>query len=299
MTDEQPQSPQPQPPASGGTIGSSSTAILTTLESLRGMVIASVVLSVVVIVALIGTLLVTRSDLAATNDRLTALQASIATAAPAPQATAQPQATEQAAPAGITPAVALTGVELMPKGADETGAFLLGNPAAKDVVEVFVDMQCPFCQKWHKELGRTLEEKALADGSDLLVRVNHLAFLGESDRDLTNPGASARAANALACVADVDGVPTMSALATAIYAAADPAEPAGQFPTEQLQELATGAGASEGALTCIADERFVPFVAAVTKAGFARGVQGTPTVIVNGVEAANAFTASEVLGLVG
>ena len=41
----------------------------------------------------------------------------------------------------------------------------------------------------------------------------------------------------------------------------------------------------------------MPFVAATTKAGFARGVTGTPTVVVDGVTVGNAFTDPAVSGL--
>ena len=276
------QQPNPVPTEPAGIVGSSSTTILTSVESVRRLVVTGIVLVIILIVAVIGSVLVVRNDIAALNDRLGAQPA--AAAAPAAAASAQ------ASPAGITPAVALTGVDVTPKGVDEAGAVLIGDPNATNVVESFIDLQCPFCQKWHNAFGKALEEKALADGSNLLLKVNTLAFLGETDRDLTTPGASARAANAVVCAADNDGAKGASAMMAAIFDAADPSEPKGQFPTEQLTQLATDAGVSAASVACIQDQRFVPFIAAVTKAGFARGVQGTPTIVVNGQELSNPFT---------
>ena len=178
----------------------------------------------------------------------------------------------------------------MPAGVDSTGAVLIGDPEAANVVEVYIDYQCPFCQRWEEGIGTPLAAKALQPGSDLLVKQYNLAFLGESSPTLTPAGASARAASAAACVVNHDGVDTFVDFSQAVFAAADPSEPPTQFSAEALTELATAAGASPDALACIEAEGNVPFVAATTKAGFGRGVGGTPTVIVNGQTLGNPFT---------
>ena len=81
-----------------------------------------------------------------------------------------------------------------------------------DVVEVYVDYQCPFCQRWEESIGTPLAAKALQPGSDLLVKQYNLAFLGEASPTLTPAGASARAASAAACVINHDGVETFDLL---------------------------------------------------------------------------------------
>jgi protein-disulfide isomerase len=191
----------------------------------------------------------------------------------------------------------LQGVQ-RPNGTDEGGAVLVGDSDATTVVETFVDYQCPFCQRWEAMFGTALMDRALQPGSGLLVKQHNLAFLKETSATLTPAGASARAANAAACVVDHDGAAKFAKFSRSLFEVADPAEPPGQFTAEILVELATRAGVSAQTLTCIEEEQFVPFVAATTQAGFARGVTGTPTVVVNGATVNNAFSDPAVTGLV-
>ncbi len=290
MTDVPP--PPPVQPAPTATTGASSTTILAAVASVRRLVLVSIVALIVVAGLLAGLALATRATLVDTNDRLAQVQAQLAAAGTAAQPTAAP--TAQPSERAVEPAVALADVAT-PAGADEAGALLIGNPDAGTVVEVFFDFQCPYCQKWHQQLGAGLEAQALAADSDLLVKVNPMAFLMESDT-INNPGASARAANAMACVADTADAQALSAFSAAVFAAADPAEPPGQFPAEQLVELATASGAGEAA-GCIETEQFVPYVAAVTQAAFGRGATSTPTVLVNGQTLANPFDVEELQAL--
>ena len=283
----------PMPAASPTAVtGASNTTVLAAVASVRRLLVVLIVITLAVGGALAGLVLATRASLVETNDRLSQLQQSLA----ATQAPAQPSAA--AKPASVTPATALTGVDTAPQTSDEGGALLIGDPDAANVVEVFVDFQCPYCQKWHQQIGRTLEAQALEPDSDLLLKVNPLAFLMEASLDLTEPGASARAANAAACVADAADPQALSDFTAALFAAADPTEPPGQFPTEQLVALAEQSGASPASLACITDQGFMPYVSALTKASFARGVSGTPTVLVNGQQVGNPFTAPELTALV-
>ena len=196
------------------------------------------------------------------------------------------------------PAAELNGVAT-PAGSDATGAILIGNPDAADVVEVYIDYQCPFCQRWEATIGRSLVDKAMQPGSDLLIKQYNLAFLGEKSPDLVPAGASARAASAAACVLDNDGIDTFVPFSRSLFETANPKEPPGQFTAEVLVDLARKAGASDASIACINGEENVPFVSATTKAGFQRGVGGTPTVVVNGTTIGNAFTDPLVLGLAG
>lgn len=298
-TPSQPQSettPQPNIPLSAqaqvgpSSVGASSTSIMLGIEANRKLIVATMVLVVITIVGLVLSVVMLRGEVAAVSERLDAITAG---AAQQPEQPAQEGAQEQ--PPGITEASEISGVE-MPNGASTTGSFLIGNPDAANVVEVFVDMQCPYCQKWHAELGQALEQQALA-GDDLLVKVNAISFLGENATNVAEPGASLRAANAAACVLSNDGPTVYADVATAIFAAADPSEPPTQFQTEQLQQLAMNAGASEPAIECIADAPYAAYVVELTKSAFARGVGGTPTVVVNGITVDNPFTAPELLAL--
>lgn len=274
------------------------------VRTVRYLVLACLALLVVVAVGLGIGLASSRaqiSDLSAQVSALSEQQAAAATAGAtaaggAPEsgggAAQQPAAVEQ-----LGAAPALPEGTAVPAGADGAGAILIGDPGAANVVEVYVDYQCPFCQRWEAEIGAGLAAKALQPGSDLLIKQYNLAFLGETDPSLSPAGASARAASAAACVLDADGTETFVAFNQAVFAAADPAEPPTQFTAEALTKLATGAGASADAVACIESEGQVPFVAATTAAGFGRGVGGTPTVIVNGQTLGNPFTDPALLAL--
>lgn len=169
-----------------------------------------------------------------------------------------------------------------PSGADRAGAIVVGDPDAKKVVEVYVDYQCPYCQRWEVEIGAALMERALQPGSGLAVRQYNMAFLGEANRSLSPPGASARAASAAACVLDDEGPAAFVDFNAAIFAAPGGADPATRFDSASLVALAGGLGVSDETVSCIEEGRFIPFVSATTRGAFARGVTGTPTVLVNG-----------------
>jgi len=182
-----------------------------------------------------------------------------------------PNPTSEAAPA--------TGNLVTPSGAGRSGALVIGDPEAAKVVEVYVDYQCPYCQRWETEIGADLMARALQPGSGLAIRQYNMAFLGETNRSLDPPGASARAANAAACIYDHGGDESFVDFNTAIFSS--PAE-AARLETPALAALAGSLGASAQAIACIEEGRFMDFVAATTQAAFARGVTATPTVLVNG-----------------
>lgn len=260
------------------------------VEGVRRLVVTVLVLVLVVGVGMGGALVLTRSELATANERIEQLaQAGVQ------QGQAQ-QPQQQEPPKEVSAAPPLEGVDRLPQGADASGALLIGNADAENVVEVFVDFQCPYCQRWEEQFGDALFAQATKDGGDLLVKLYPLAFLKETDV-VTSPGASARASNAAACIADSGDVVALNAFMIAVYASADPSEPDGQFPTEQLVELATTSGATDQVITCIQDQTFLPYVQAVTQGSFERGVGGTPTVIVNGDPAENPFTDEQLISL--
>ena len=211
-------------------------------------------------------------------------------------ATSQGEAASPPSTAPEPPASARSDVAL-PAGVDKAGAIIVGDPDAAKFVEVYVDYQCPYCQRWETEIGAALMERALQPGSGLAVRQYNMAVLGEANRSLNPPAASARAANAAACVLDGEGVEAFVAFNAAIYAVPGGQDAASRFDTASLVGLASGVGAGDATLTCIEDQAFMPFVAATTQAAFARGVTGTPTVLINGKVIADSFGDAQLLSL--
>ena len=293
-----PQSPPVGTPQGAANPGMAS--LRTQVRVVRYLVIACLAVLVLLTATLGVALSTTRSQLDDLSTQVAAL-GEVAAAqpqaqAPAPAPSAQPQA-EAAGTTQLGAAPELPSGTVIPTGADTTGAILIGDPGAANVVEVYIDYQCPFCQRWEEQIGTALVDKALTPGSDLLVKQYNLAFLGESSRDLQPAGASARAASAAACVLEADGTETFTTFSRLVFQTADPSEPPGQFPADQLVDLAKQSGASDAALACITDETHVPYVAVSTQAGFGRGVGGTPTVLLNGRTLDNPFTDAELLAL--
>ena len=267
------------------------------VRSVRYLVVVCLVLLLVVVVGLGAMLATSRAQLDDLSAQVSALSAQVeAAATPTTESAATGQSAE-VKQLGAAPALA--GGTTLPTGVDETGAVLIGDPKASNVVEVYIDYQCPYCQKWEETIGTPLAEKALQPGSDLLIKQYNLAFLGETSATLEPAGASARAASAAACVLENDGTETFVTFSQSVFATADPSEPPGQFEASVLTDLASKAGASDAAIACIEKETHVPFVAATTKAGFGRGVGGTPTVVVNGTTVGNPFTDASLTGLLG
>ena len=283
------------PSATGGQANPGMASLRSAVSMVRVLVIASLALLLVLSAGVV-------IGIASLRSQVDALQAQVADLAEAPPAAAPAAASsgggaapaEQAGPAQLGPASALPGDVLLPAGVDATGAVLIGDPEAANVVEVYVDYQCPYCQRWEQEVGTALASRALTPDSGVLVKQYNLAFLGEESPTLEPPGASARAASAAACVLEGEGPEAFVAFNTALFGSPDPAS---QFVVEALAVLAQDVGASPATVTCITENRHVPYVATSTQTGFGRGVGGTPTVLVNGRTVANPFEDAELKAL--
>lgn len=298
--------PAPSPQAIPGLAG-----IRMGISTARAIAIAALVLVVFLIIGAVLGFAVLRGQVSTLSAQVTALQdeqsqlldqidnqpAPAAAAGDGQQQEQQQQGQSETSVAQLPAAPALPSGIPIPNGLDESGAVLVGDPNASNVVEVYLDYQCPYCQRWESEVGSALTERALQPGSDLLVKHYVLAFLGETSPTLDPPGASARAASAALCVVEGEGQEAFTAFSERVYASADPSEPASQFATEVLADLAAGLGVSDGTLECIDQERHVTFVALGTQTGFGRGVQGTPTVVVNGRTVESSFSDQELRAL--
>jgi protein-disulfide isomerase len=252
---------------------------------LRVLTIVSLVLVIVLAVWSVVGIVALSSQVSSLEQKVDSLSARLSSERTSSSGSTTPAPATSAQPA---PAPA-TGAMTVPSGADKGGAIVVGDPDAAKVVEVYVDYQCPHCQRWEIEIGTALMDRAMQPGSGLVVRQYNMAFLGEANRNLNPPGASARAANAAACVLDGDGADAFVAFNAAIFAAPGGTDPAARFDEASLAGLASGVGASSETLTCIEEGRFMPFVSATTLAAFARGVTGTPTVLINGKQIQDSF----------
>lgn len=259
------------------------------VSTLRVLTIASLVLVVLLGVWSVVGIVSLSSQVSSLEAKVDSLSARLTEDRGATSDPTTPGTQSAPSPAPSAAEAPVSGDLVTPTGVDKGGAIVVGDPDAAKVVEVYVDYQCPYCQRWETEIGTALMERAMQPGSGLVVKQYNMAFLGEANRSLNPPGASARAASAAACMLEGNGVDGFVAFNTAVFAAPGGTDPSTRFDAASLASLAGGLGADDETRACIEEGRFIPFVAATTQAAFARGVTGTPTVLVNGKPLQDSF----------
>jgi protein-disulfide isomerase len=158
-------------------------------------------------------------------------------------------------------------------GGTNAGIFVAGDGPV--TVEVYLDFLCPHCKDFETTVTPTIDQ-LLANHKIKLVW-HTLNFL---DPD-TSTKYSTRAANAAACASDA-GAGMLKAFGQALYAN-QPAEGSAGLSDDQLMDLAGTVGLNSPEFAqCLRGQKYSPWVDQVTAAALQRGVQGTPTVYVNG-----------------
>lgn len=158
-----------------------------------------------------------------------------------------------------------------PAGLDAGTGFAIGAASAPVTVEVYEDFLCPACKHFEDLSGPTLA--SLVKDNQVRVVYRVIAIL---DRASTTDY-STRAMNAAACV----GTSGFAAFHQALYAA-QPAEGSAGLSDSRLTELARDAGADGQVAGCISGREYGHWVASATDEASRRGVNSTPTVLVNG-----------------
>lgn len=144
--------------------------------------------------------------------------------------------------------------------------WVLGDPGAPAVVEVYEDLTCATCRDLHDEAEPALEP-LIADGTAVLA-VHPMAVHGEG---------ATRAAAALACAHDVGG---FAPFRDAVFAAQ---EDEVELSASRLVAIGRSAGlADAGFAACVEEGTYLDWVRAQADAGSRRGVVLTPTVFVDG-----------------
>lgn len=157
-----------------------------------------------------------------------------------------------------------------PAGADAAGVKVGAGPVT---VDVYLDYMCPHCKDFEDATAATLD--TLVSSNAATVVYHPLAFL---DRFSTTKY-STRSAAAAGCAADAG---KFVEYGKALYANQPPENSAG-LDEAKLIEIAGAAGIDTGSFgQCVRDDKHAPWVGGVTEAATKRGVNGTPTVMVNG-----------------
>jgi protein-disulfide isomerase len=161
-------------------------------------------------------------------------------------------------------------------GGTDGYSIVVGDDSAPTTITVYEDLQCPICRELESEVGKPLNA-AIDDGS---VKVDYrmVSFL---DRASTNEYSS-RALNAALVVLDTAGVDAFKKFHDALYAD-QPAEEGPGPSDEELIDQAVAAGATESEVRRpIEDKVFDQWIKNATEQMSKDGVNGTPTVLVDG-----------------
>lgn len=171
--------------------------------------------------------------------------------------------------------------------ADGNGVLVYPGKAKAGVpnVQLYADYQCPICNEFEKTNGAQMMQ--LAQAGDIKLTIHMMSFL---DNNLGNDS-SKQAANAAFCADDAG---KFAQFHTELYKNQPTKEGAG-YPTSIYQKVAQQVGITGSALTtfntCVKDDKYKDYVAATEQRSGKNGVNGTPTLIINGNSTANDNTA--------
>jgi protein-disulfide isomerase len=210
-----------------------------------------------------------RGLLAMTSLLMATLLAALSASAVAAQSSEEPELTW--APL-VTPPPLTTPPIWTPT--EQADGFALGSPDAPVVVEVWEDFQCPFCQRFTYEVHPGLVDEYVESGEVLLVFRN-LAFLGNESHWAAVAGSLAADQNLFWPFHDY------------LFANFRGNE-SGGYHIDRLLEMGEAVGLDmnefrAGLALSNARERFAEIQAESRAEASAKGINATPTVVVNGV----------------
>ncbi|ORT53458.1 thioredoxin domain-containing protein [Frankia sp. KB5] len=158
---------------------------------------------------------------------------------------------------------------LVPAGAARSDrGIVVGSPSAPVTVDVYEDFQCPICRAFEEQSGDTIS--SLVSAKKIKVVYHTLAFLGSESERATNAAAAAANEGKFAEFHDV-------------LFANQPEEHTGGFQNTELVHLGSSVGLTSVAFVgAVREGTYNDYIAQVNDAASRRGVQGTPTVYVNG-----------------
>ena len=151
----------------------------------------------------------------------------------------------------------------------DNGSAITLNPGSSKVIDIWEDPQCPICKNFEDANGDYIE--SLVREKKATVRFHVLSFLGDE---------SVRAANASFCAADEGQYIDFH---HALYAVQSPLENSGFWSNQKLIDIATKIGIKSTKFAdCVNKGSKIELVKANYDSMGKYGVQGTPTVFING-----------------
>jgi protein-disulfide isomerase len=181
----------------------------------------------------------------------------------------------------------------LPKGAVALGGpmLLTRGAAGAAVLDIYEDPQCPVCKVFEQTYGQAVAQ--LVAQNKATVRVHTLTFL---DTNLKNDS-STRAGNGAMCAADQG---KFAAYTAAVYSGQPTQEGVG-WTDAQLESFATQAAVPDLAAwrTCQRAMTYRGHLQSIQVNATKNGVNGTPTVRVNGKDLKLTGDPQELLAAVG
>ena len=195
-------------------------------------------------------------------------------------------------PAGTDRAATTTDSGVVaPGGLGPEGSITIGDGPV--TVTVYFDYLCPACGAFEEANGETLQQLLLAE--DVTVDLRPISFL---DRLSEGTEYSTRSANALATVVDADPDHVWS-FHRALYAH-QPPEGAEGLTDDQLAGIARDVGVPLQVTALFAEGRHEEWVVQQTARAFDSGIEGTPTILVDGEPfAGDPYEAGSLASVVG
>jgi len=151
----------------------------------------------------------------------------------------------------------------------DNGSAITFNPGLAKTVDIWEDPQCPVCKYFEDSNNEYID--SLIREKKATVRFHVLSFLGDE---------SVRAANASFCAADENKYIDFH---KALYRVQSPLENSGFWSNETLVAIGNKVGiTSEKFTKCVNDGQKIELVKANYDSMQKYGVQGTPTVFIDG-----------------
>jgi protein-disulfide isomerase len=162
-----------------------------------------------------------------------------------------------------------------PGNLSSSGAIPVGAEDAPTTMEIYFDYMCPACGQFEAANGDDIER--LVDAGEVKVELRPISFL---DRTSNGTRYSTRTANAIATVAD--GAPEQVWPFHAALYANQPEEGTNGLSDEEIASIAEDAGVPADVIDRFEDLEYDGWVADVTDEAFDSGIEGTPTVTIDG-----------------
>lgn len=160
-----------------------------------------------------------------------------------------------------------------PKAATSTSGIPIGTASAPVTLDLYADFQCPNCRDFEKTTGSTIT--TLVSQGKVKEIFHPVAIL---DRN-SSTNYSTRSSAASGCASDA-GV--FKKFADLLYAN-QPAEGTAGLPNSQLVKYGQQAGASSSTFAaCVNSQKYAGWTAKVTDSFSKRGLNSTPTVLIDG-----------------